>query len=125
MDCNDSANKIPDPQLKASTQVRQPYTVPEVLADQIKHCFVNHNKHVQIMKISLKSEGEVYARRGIFVQESSVRNLIGFLTELSLAQPIKIVQSLILNFMTRTVSHPFVNNPWSFRSPYSLFIVQV
>ena len=43
------------------------YTMPEVLADQIKHYFVNLNKHMQSMKISLKSEGEAYARRRIFV----------------------------------------------------------
>ena len=52
----------------------------EVLADQIKHYFVNLNKHVQI---SLKSEEEAYARRSIFICESSVRNLTGFRTELS------------------------------------------
>ena len=55
-----TVNKIPDLQLKASS--RRSYIMPEVLADQIKHYFANLNKHIQIMKISLKSEGEAYAR---------------------------------------------------------------
>ena len=52
-------------------------------ADQIKHYFLNLNKHIQIMKINAKSVGEAYARRNIFVWESSIRNLTGFRTELS------------------------------------------
>ena len=33
----------------------------EVLADKIKHYFVNLHKHIQIMKIILKREGEAYS----------------------------------------------------------------
>ena len=55
MDCNDSVNKVLS------------YTMPEILADKIKHYFVNLYEHIQIMKIILKREGEAYSRRSIFV----------------------------------------------------------
>ena len=41
-----------------TTYFRRSYAMPEMLADQIKHNFVNFNKHKQIMKISVNSVGE-------------------------------------------------------------------
>ena len=57
MDCNDSVNEV----------FSSIYTMPQVIADKIKHYFVNLHKHIQIMKIILKREGEAYSRRSIFV----------------------------------------------------------
>ena len=57
MDCNDSVNKVRSSIL---------HNVPKVLADK-KHYLVNLHKHIQIMKIILKREGEAYSRRIIFV----------------------------------------------------------
>ena len=42
--------------------------MPEVLADQIKHYFVNPNEHIQIMKISLRVK-EKHTRGGPFLSE--------------------------------------------------------
>ena len=42
--------------------------MPEVLADQIKHYFVNLNKHIQIMKISLRVK-EKHTPDGAFLSE--------------------------------------------------------
>ena len=42
--------------------------MPEVLADQIKHYFVNLNEHIQIMKISLRVN-EKHTPGGPFLSE--------------------------------------------------------
>ena len=63
------------------------------------------------MKISLKSEGEAYARQSIFVRESGVRNLTGFRTVLFTGSTNQ-NRRKPYDFMMRTVSYPLVNNPW-------------
>ena len=61
MDCDDSINKIlyfihTDCEGLPPKYFCRSYKMPEVLAEKLKHSFVNLGKDKQIMKISLKEK---------------------------------------------------------------------